>query len=154
MPDFDLIQPGRVLGRVVKDDLVRALAPRYAHVGKPEKGQKLGGRAKAGRLRPTGTAGPSGPRADPRSRRDYVNFLHPVRKLVSKTRDGARVRGRYDAATTPFRRLVDSGVLSIQMTRELKARSANVDPIRRKVHLEAAQRTLAAARSDSYVRQS
>jgi len=87
--------------------------------------------------------------------RDYVNFLHPVRKLMSKTRDGARVRRSYDAASTPFHRLVDSGVLSIQMTRELKARSANVDPIRLKLHLEAAQRTLAAraARSDSYVRQ-
>jgi hypothetical protein len=74
---------------------------------------------------------------------------------MSKTRDGARVRRSYDAASTPFHRLVDSGVLSIQMTRELKARSANVDPIRLKVQLEAAQRTLAAraARSDSYVRQ-
>jgi hypothetical protein len=41
------------------------------------------------------------------------------------------------------------------MTRELKARSANVDPVRLKVQLEAAQRTLAAraARSVSYVRQ-
>ena len=48
--------------------------------------------------------------------RDYVNFLHPVRKLMSKTRDGARVRRSYDAARTPFHRLVDSGVLSIQMT--------------------------------------
>jgi len=87
--------------------------------------------------------------------RDYVNFLHPVRKLMSKTRDGARVRRSYDAASTPFHRLVDSGVLSIQMTRELKNRSANVDPIRLKVQLESAQRTLAAraARSDSYVRQ-
>jgi Integrase core domain len=87
--------------------------------------------------------------------RDYVNFLHPVRKLVSKTRDGARVRRRYDAAQTPFHRLLESGVLSMQTTRELKARSANIDPIRLKVHLEAAQRTLAAraARSDSYVRQ-
>jgi hypothetical protein len=80
--------------------------------------------------------------------RDYV-------KLMSKTRDGARVRRSYDAARTPFHRLVDSGVLSIQMTRELKARSANVDPVRLKVQLETAQRTLAAraTRSDPYVRQ-
>jgi hypothetical protein len=27
---------------------------------------------------------------------DYVNFLHPVRKLVSKTREGARVRRSYE----------------------------------------------------------
>ena len=87
--------------------------------------------------------------------RDYVNFLHPVRKLVSKTRKGARVQRRYDGALTPFHRLLNSGVLSTHMTRELKARSANVDPARLKVQLEAAQRTLAAraARSDSYLRQ-
>jgi hypothetical protein len=74
---------------------------------------------------------------------------------MNKTRDGARVRRRYDAARTPFHRLVDSGVLSIQMSQELKTRSANVDPIRLKVQLEAAKRTLAtrAARSNSYVRQ-
>jgi hypothetical protein len=74
---------------------------------------------------------------------------------VSKTRNGPRVTRRYDAAQTPFHRLLDSGVLPTQMTRELKARSANVDPVRLKVQLEAAQRTLAArtARSDSHVRQ-
>jgi hypothetical protein len=86
--------------------------------------------------------------------RDYVNFLHPVRKLVSKTRNGPRVTRRYDVAQTPFHRLLASGTLSIQTTRELKVRSANIDPIRLKVQLEAAQRTLAARafRSDSYVR--
>jgi hypothetical protein len=87
--------------------------------------------------------------------RDYVNFLHPVRKLVSKTRTGPRVTRRYDGAQTPFHRLLDSGVLSKRMTRELKVRSANIDPVRLKIHLEGAQRTLAAraVRSDSYVRQ-
>lgn len=44
---------------------------------------------------------------------DYVNFLHPVRRLVSKTRCGPRATRRYDIATTPFHRLLDSGVLSI-----------------------------------------
>jgi hypothetical protein len=87
--------------------------------------------------------------------RDYVNFLHPVRKLVSKTREGARVRRSYDVALTPFNRLLDSGVLSKKMTRELNTRLANVDPVRLKLQLEAAQRTLTtrAARSDAYVRQ-
>jgi len=45
---------------------------------------------------------------------DYINFLHPVRKLVSKTRSGPRVTRRYDLATTPFHRLLDSGVLSMK----------------------------------------
>lgn len=78
--------------------------------------------------------------------RDYVNFLHPVRELVSETRNGARIRRQYDAALTPFHRLLDSGVLSTQMTRELKNRSANVDPVRLNVQLEAAQRTLTGPR--------
>jgi hypothetical protein len=87
--------------------------------------------------------------------RDYVNFLHPVRKLVSKTRTGPRVTRRYDIAQTPFHRLLDSGALSIKMTNQLQSRSKHIDPFRLKVQLEAAQRTLAARalRSDSYVRQ-
>ena len=87
---------------------------------------------------------------------DYINFLHPVRKLVSKTRTGPRVTRRYDIAQTPFHRLLDSGVLSIKMTNQLNKRSKTIDPYRLKVQLEAAQRTLAtrAVRSDSYVRQS
>src|SRR5258708_4763544 len=87
--------------------------------------------------------------------RDYVNFLHPVRKLASKTRTAPRLTRRYDMAQTPFHRLLDSGVLSQQLTRELNTRSANVDPVRLKLQLEAAQRTLTtrAARSDAYVRQ-
>jgi hypothetical protein len=86
---------------------------------------------------------------------DYINFLHPVRKLVSKTRSGPRVTRRYDLASTPFHRLLDSGALFIKMTNELKKRSQNIDPYRLKVQLESAQRTLAvrAARSDSYMRQ-
>jgi hypothetical protein len=87
--------------------------------------------------------------------RDYVNFLHPVRKLISKTRTGPRVTRRYDLAQTPFHRLLDSDALSIKMTRQLRARSKTIDPYRLKVQLETAQRTLAtrAVRSDSYVRQ-
>jgi hypothetical protein len=86
---------------------------------------------------------------------DYINFLHPVRKLVSKTRTGPRVTRRYDIAQTPFHRLLDSGALSIKMTSQLNKRSKNIDPYRLKVQLEAAQRTLAirAVRSDSYMRQ-
>ena len=83
--------------------------------------------------------------------RDYVNFLHPVRKLVTKTRNGPRVTRRYDGAQTPFHRLMDSDALSIKMTRQLQARSKAIDPYRLKVQLEYAQRTLAAraVRSDS-----
>ena len=50
-----------------------------------------------------------------------------MRKLVSKTRSGPRVTRRYDIASTPFHPLLDSGALSIKMTRQLQARSKNID---------------------------
>jgi Integrase core domain len=78
---------------------------------------------------------------------DYINFLHPVRKLVSKTRSGPRVSRRYDIARTPFHRLLDSGVLSITKTKQLQARSKQLDPLRLKAQLEAAQCTLCRSRA-------
>jgi hypothetical protein len=75
--------------------------------------------------------------------RDYVNFLHPVRRLTEKVRLGARVTRRYDTAQTPYRRLVASGCLSQTALRQLTRRSKALDPLRLKLELESAQRTLA-----------
>ena len=75
--------------------------------------------------------------------RDYVNFLHPVRKLTEKVRRGSRITRRYDAAQTPYRRLLDSGVLPRKTERQLASRSAAVNPLRLKLELESAQRILA-----------
>ena len=41
-----------------------------------------------------------------RKLRLYVNFFQPSQKLVSKTRQGSRVRRTYDAARTPYRRVL------------------------------------------------
>ena len=60
---------------------------------------------------------------------DYINFLHPVRKLVSKTCSGPRVTRSYDVAQTPFHRLLDSGALSIKTTNQLNKRSKDIDRI-------------------------
>jgi hypothetical protein len=43
-----------------------------------------------------------------------MNFVRPVRKLASKERQGAKVSKRYDEPSTPYQRLVSSGVLSEQ----------------------------------------
>jgi hypothetical protein len=75
--------------------------------------------------------------------RDYVNFLHPVRKLTEKVRRGARITRRYDTAQTPYRRLLTSRTLSKKATRQLAVRSSALDPLRLKLELESAQRTLA-----------
>jgi hypothetical protein len=72
-----------------------------------------------------------------------VNFLHPVRKLREKVRNGARITRRYDVAQTPYRRLFASGVLPRKTQARLKTRSAAVIPLRLKVELESAQRTRA-----------
>src|SRR6266498_836552 len=73
--------------------------------------------------------------------RDYVNFLHPVRKLMEKVRRGARITRRYDAAQTPYRRLLASVVLTRKTERQLAARSAAIDPRWLKWEIESAQRT-------------
>jgi len=75
--------------------------------------------------------------------RDYVNFLHPVRKLQEKVRRGSRITRRYDTAQTPYRRLLASGALLHKNQVRLAARSKAVNPLRLKLELEAAQRTLA-----------
>jgi hypothetical protein len=75
--------------------------------------------------------------------RDYVNFLHPVRRLTEKVRRGARITRRYDTAQTPYRRLLASDVLSKNAASQLATRSDLIDPLRLKLELESAQRTLA-----------
>jgi hypothetical protein len=75
--------------------------------------------------------------------RDYVNFLHPVRKLTEKVCRGARITRRYDAAQTPYRRLLASGILPRKAERQLTIRWAAVNLLRLKLELESAQRTLA-----------
>ena len=87
--------------------------------------------------------------------RDYVNFLQPVLKLAEKTRDGPKVRKRYDRARTPYRRLLESGVLTPAAEARLARRYAALHPIRLKLDLEAAQQALQAkaVRSDPYARQ-
>jgi len=49
----------------------------------------------------------------------FMNFFQPVLKLVSKSRHGARVRKVYDAARTPYQRLLASGVLTEEKKRQL-----------------------------------
>jgi hypothetical protein len=86
---------------------------------------------------------------------DYVNFLQPVLKLVEKTRDGPRVRRRYDTAQTPYRRLLSLSPLEAASRHQLVTRYETVHPIRLKTALEEAQTQLSAhaTRSHSAVMQ-
>jgi hypothetical protein len=75
---------------------------------------------------------------------DYVNFLQPVLKLVEKTRNGSRVRRRYDTAQTPYRRLLSVGNLAAAVRHHLATRYAAIHPIQLKTALEEAQTELSA----------
>jgi transposase InsO family protein len=68
----------------------------------------------------------------------YLNFLQPVRKLVGKERVGAKVTKRYDAAATPYRRLLAAGVLDAAGKDALDRRYRSLNPVRLKQDIDAA----------------
>lgn len=57
-----------------------------------------------------------------------LNFLRPVRKLVSKQRVGAKVLKRYDRAQTPSQRLLASGMLSEVQRQALEREGSAINP--------------------------
>ena len=57
------------------------------------------------------------------------NFFRPVRKLLSKRRIGSKVRKRYDAAQTPYQRVLAAGGLPAEPRQALAAQFAALDPI-------------------------
>ena len=72
----------------------------------------------------------------------YGNFFQPVMKLRGKTRHGARVHKVYDTATTPYQRLLQSGVLTGREQDALIRTYRTLDPVRLKAQLDRALETL------------
>jgi hypothetical protein len=68
----------------------------------------------------------------------HVNFFQPVQKLVSKTRQGARVHRRFDQAQTPYQRLAAAAALSSTAHVELEALYQRLNPLQLRRDLEAA----------------
>jgi hypothetical protein len=60
----------------------------------------------------------------------YINFFQPTMKLVSKTRQGAKVHKVYDTAQTPYQRLVQAGVLTEAKKAELAATYEVLNPVK------------------------
>ena len=60
--------------------------------------------------------------------RSYVNFFQPVMQLQHKSRHGARVHKVYDTARTPYRRLLESGVLTLEQQKALAAEYLRLNP--------------------------
>jgi transposase InsO family protein len=57
------------------------------------------------------------------------NFFRPVRKLLSKRRLGSKVLKRYDAAQTPYQRVLAAGALTPAQQHTLAAQFDALDPI-------------------------
>jgi len=64
-----------------------------------------------------------------RALRLYVNCFQPSMKLLSKERDGKKIRCVYDPAKTPLQRLLLSGILPAEMQQELTEVVEVLDPI-------------------------
>lgn len=58
----------------------------------------------------------------------YYNLFQPVLHLVEKTRDGTRIRRKWDAAQTPFARLLATDVLAPAERERLEQLSAETNP--------------------------
>lgn len=61
--------------------------------------------------------------------RHYVNFFQPNMKLVSKTRQGAKLHKVYDTARTPYQRLLESGTLTPTQQITLAAIYHGLNPV-------------------------
>jgi hypothetical protein len=61
--------------------------------------------------------------------REYVNFFQPSLKLLSKQRDGSHLSKKYDAARTPYQRLIASGVIVSEVAELAQSRYRQLDPV-------------------------
>ena len=68
----------------------------------------------------------------------HVNFFQPVEKLVSKTRDGARVHRVYDRAQTPYQRVCATGTLSLTKDADLQRLYLQLNPLQLRRDLDVA----------------
>lgn len=57
-----------------------------------------------------------------------ANYFYPQQKLISKTRDGAKVSKKYDTAATPFRRAIDHQSISDHRKAVLARTYASINP--------------------------
>lgn len=74
--------------------------------------------------------------------RDHTNFFLPSAKLLSKTRDGARVTKRYDTPKTPYARVLASEHVSDGAKRRLTRRYETLNPVALKREITDHQRRL------------
>jgi hypothetical protein len=74
--------------------------------------------------------------------RDHTNFFLPSAKLLSKTRDGAKVTKRYDIPKTPYARVMASEHVSDGAKRRLTKHYETLNPVALKREITGLQRRL------------
>lgn len=72
----------------------------------------------------------------------YVNFFQPVQKLLSKERQGSKVRKKYDRATTPHQRVIASADVPAVIKLRLQQQYLALNPAELKRRLAAQLRCL------------
>ncbi len=58
----------------------------------------------------------------------YINFFLPVMVLISKERDGAKVKRRYDRAKTPYQRVLDAPEVADDVKARLRQQYIGLNP--------------------------
>src|SRR6476646_3993767 len=77
------------------------------------------------------------------SARLFVNFFQPSFKLLSKTREGAKVIKKYHPPATPCERLLERKDVSDECKGQLRETLAALDPVRLLSEIREAQRVIA-----------
>lgn len=72
----------------------------------------------------------------------YMNFFQPVMKLQHKSRNGAKVHKVYDTARTPYERLTEYDVLTVEQRESLDRTYRAINPARLRARLDAALQAL------------
>ena len=72
----------------------------------------------------------------------YTNYFQPVMKLLSKERNGAKVKKKYDEPKTPYQRLLDMQDISPRARQQLKAEYATLNPAQLKREITRLQEKL------------
>ena len=62
----------------------------------------------------------------------YTNYFQPSMRLVSKTRNGAKVSKKYDMPRTPYRRLMESPAIGRKNKTAMKAEYETLNPVQLK----------------------
>jgi hypothetical protein len=72
----------------------------------------------------------------------YTNYFQPVMKLLSKERQGAKVKKKYDEPKTPYQRVLSSPTVAANVKRRLKQEYTRLNPAQLKREITRLQRKL------------